>query len=526
MPVLSKNVKLSTILDMQHFMKIVIDDVVEVDADGNFLINVGYLRVSTDRQAEQGFGLEIQEKSLVNYCRAHGFTNLVLFIDDGYTGTKWENRPALNEIKALIQDFNEGQSNVRITSFIVPRIDRLGRSLYGTLQFIQECIVNRHESTSPKNKNKEDIDFVSVAESYHFFERNNPQGKFLFSFFASLAEFDRDQIVGKLRDGKQARLRSGKWPGGGNIPYGYHYDSDAGTLIIVPEQAEKIREVFRLYIEEKMSPQKIATRLGFKGEKIVTNILKRKSLTGCIIHKGEEYQGLHEPIISLDRWMEAQDEFAKRSVHRGDSEYLLSGLLQCGECGAKMRYQKWNKNGDCKLVCYSTQKSTRENKAYLSKSDDCPLDKFWASDIENAVISTLFEMSYLGNEDEKKAENYYNPMAALQAEHKKESAALNRLYSIMDDDDPDDILLERIQTKRQRLREIERQLSDEAERAAVLRKIKKAKDIFRNLKSAWPHMTPKEKQSVCQELIERVVVYQNHTIDVKLRLRSYLIKQQ
>lgn len=63
MPVLSKNVKLSTILDMQHFMKIVIDDVVEVDADGNFLINVGYLRVSTDRQAEQGFGLD--RKSVV-----------------------------------------------------------------------------------------------------------------------------------------------------------------------------------------------------------------------------------------------------------------------------------------------------------------------------------------------------------------------------------------------------------------------------------------------------------------------------
>lgn len=525
MPATPNRIKLENILDMRHFMKIAIDEAVDVDEDGNFLINVGYLRVSTDKQAEEGFGLEIQENNIVRYCKNNDIKNLVLFIDDGYTGTKWENRPALNEIKSIIELFNEHLINIRIASFIVPRIDRLGRSLYGTLQFIQENIVARAESTSPKNKNRESIRFVSVGENYSFFDRHDPQGRFLFSFFASLAEFDRDQIVGKLRDGKQARLNSGKWPGGGNVPYGYRYDSTEGTLFPIPEEAEKIREIFRLYIEEKMSPAKIAVRLGFKGEKIVTNILKRKSLTGVIIHKGKEYKGNHEPIISLDRWMEAQEEFLKRSVHRGDSEYLLSGLLQCGECGAKMRYQKWNKNGDCKLVCYSTQKSTREGKAYLVKSDSCSLDKFWASDVEAAVIEQLFAMSFLGNEADRKTEVSCDPTKALEAKKREELTALENLYAIAKRIGMDDQLEEEILTTRLRLNEIERQLDDEAEKTAILRRIKKAKNIFRNLQSAWPHMTQKEKQSVCQELIERVIIYQNQTIDVKLRLRSYLVSK-
>ncbi len=56
---------LSNILEMRSNMRIVIDDAVKQDADGNYLINVGYLRVSTDRQADLGFGLDIQEADII-----------------------------------------------------------------------------------------------------------------------------------------------------------------------------------------------------------------------------------------------------------------------------------------------------------------------------------------------------------------------------------------------------------------------------------------------------------------------------
>ena len=64
-----KTYHLKNILDLKHNMKIVIDEAVELDEDDNFLINVGYLRVSTDRQADLGFGLDIQAHDFNEFSR-------------------------------------------------------------------------------------------------------------------------------------------------------------------------------------------------------------------------------------------------------------------------------------------------------------------------------------------------------------------------------------------------------------------------------------------------------------------------
>lgn len=503
-------------------MTILVDKEVELDGNGYYLVNVGYIRVSTDKQAESGFGLDIQTNDIIDYCRKNDVTNLLLFTDDGYTGTNM-NRPALQQIIDMIDDYNMGKSNIRINSMIVPRIDRLGRTLLGTLQFIQDYIVASSESKNSKvNKNKEDINFISIKENYCRIERNNPQGKFLLMLFASLAEFDRDLIVEKLKKGRIERVSLGKWMGGGNVPYGYKYDKEQGILVVVPEEAQKIKEIFRLYVHEKKSPNKIAKLLGFKSDKIVTQIIKRKSLTGCIIYKGQEYQGSHEAIIPLNEWEEAQEEMESRRVVRGETSYLLSGLLVCGECGAKMRYQKWNKKtGECKLVCYSHQKSNPN----LVKDENCDNQLYWQSDVEQAVIDELFKMSYLGDESKQKKDAFINPIESLNQQLSAARQKLSRLYEF-DDDDSDDVLKEKIDNYRKRIRDLEAQITSENEQMRIQRRIGKAKSLLKNLKDTWPEMSQKERQTVCRELIDKVVVYKNNTIDVKLKLNSFLSSKQ
>ena len=122
---MAKTYKLENILDLKSYMKIAIDEKVEKDADGNYLVNFGYLRVSTDKQADEGYGLDVQEKTVIKCCQTEELKNLVLFIDDGYTGTKME-RPALDAIVRYITSYNEGRSNIRVNSLVVPTIDRLG----------------------------------------------------------------------------------------------------------------------------------------------------------------------------------------------------------------------------------------------------------------------------------------------------------------------------------------------------------------------------------------------------------------
>ena len=511
-----KTYHLGPIIDLKPNMKIAIDDAVTADADGNFLINVGYLRVSTDRQADLGFGLDIQEADIVRYCKANGYTNLLLFIDDGYTGTNME-RPALRAIIDMIEQYNAGSSRLRVNALVVARIDRLGRTLLGTLQFIQDYIVSARDSkNSTVNRNKEDINFVSVAENYCRIDKDNPQGKFLLMLFATLAEFDRDQIVEKLKRGRMARVASGKWMGGGNTPFGYRYDKETSSLLVVPEEAEVVREIFRLYIEEKLAPQKIAERFGFSGDRAITQILKRKSLTGCIVYNGEEFPGNHEAIISLERWEEAQEELERRSVHRTATNYLLSGLVYCGECGAKMRYQQWGRQGR-KFVCYSQQTSKKS----MIRDENCDNDRFPCDDVEAVVEEELLRLSYLGHEEIRKAIGAVDPLAALQKELATAKRHLSRLYDFEDEDETDDVLKEKILDVKKRIAHIEAQIRNEQERKRIDRKTKRVSNILRTLNSTWPHMSDAEKQSVCQELVDRVVLYKDGTVDVHLKLQSY-----
>lgn len=528
-----QRVQLSQLFPPSPHTKIAIDHEVETDANGNFLVHVGYLRVSTDKQADQGFGLDIQERDVVNYCQKNDVPNLILFIDDGYTGTKMD-RPALQAVIGYINQFNDGNSKIRIESFIVPRIDRLARNLLGTLQFIQDYIVSSNDVTltssgngkkkrkapSVINRNKEAINFISVAESMCRINRNDSQSKFLLALFASLAEFDRDQIVNKLERGRVQRVSSGLWPGGGNIPYGYRYNRDLGKLEVIPEQADKIREIFRLYMEEKVAPQKIADRLGFKGDRVVTQILKRKSLTGCIVYKGQEYKDAHEAIISLEQWQEAQEEIKRRGVFRSESHYMLSGLLYCGVCGAKMRYQKWGKSGKCKLVCYSHQKP----KPSLVKDENCDNQLFWAEEIEEAVKAQLFRLCYLGNQENTMSPSNIDLAASLKQQLQGENRKLSKLYDLYAeaDDMEDHTLRQKIDECKKRIQGIREQMTSAEAQTVMMHHLEKTKNILRNLESTWPHMTEKERQTVCRELLHKVILQKNGTIDLQLNLHSYL----
>lgn len=514
----TKTYHLSNLITLEKHMQILIDENVSQDDNGNFMVNVGYIRVSTDRQAEQGFGLDIQSRDIMNYCVRNNFTNLLLFVDDGYTGTNMD-RPALQSIVQMIEDFNDGKSNLRVVSMIIPRVDRLGRTLLGSLQFIQDYIVAKSDSkNSSINRNKEDINFVSVAENFVRVDKTNPQAKLMLMFMATLAEYDRDMIVEKMQKGKTERIAAGYWMGGGNVPYGYRYDRDKGILIVVPEEADKIKEIFRLYIEEKLSPQKIADRLGFKSDVIVSAIIKRKSLTGCIVYKGIEYPGQHEAIISLDRWKEAQEIMAQRSTVRGDNNYLLSGLIYCGECGAKMRYQKWNKSGECKIFCYSLQKS----RPALVKDNNCPSIRLWQSELESAVINELFEMTYLVNKNNQKMNAFVDPTETIKSQLTAQKRKLSKLFDF-DDGEDDDVLTEKILECKRKIRELESQLRNEEEQKELVKKIDKARQMLNTIQSSWDDLSQSERQTILQDLIDKIVVYKDGTINVYLKLQTYLI---
>ena len=439
-----------------------------------------YIRVSTDIQAEEGYSIEAQKEQLTAYCVSKGIKNYDYYIDGGWSGSNID-RP---EMQRLIKDVKDD----KISHVIVYKLDRLSRSQKDTLYLIED-VFNPHN-----------VDFVSLNESM---DTSTPMGRLMLGILSAFAQLERENIRMRTRMGMKERVKSGLWMGGGRVPFGYDYDSSQG--ILVPNKdAEKVKQIYKLYIEGK-SPQDIADLLGLKYDKLVNQILVRKSNYGIIEYNDEEYQGKHEPIISKETYDIAMQCMEQRKTTRtNNSEHLLTGLIYCGKCGAKMRYQKWGNKG-CKLICYSQQKS----KKYLIKDPDCDQEKIWADEIEGYVVNALFQ--FADNYEPSKTESLIekDKLTLLYNQKNELSKKLKRLYNIYAEQD-DDMLLETISDVKKQLDSVNKKIEQNIQNNTEEKQRKEKIGILRNLSSIWNDITANEKKTIIRKLVDKIVITDNH----------------
>ena len=432
-----------------------------------------YIRVSTDAQREEGYSIEAQKEMLSAFCVTKNIKNYEFFIDGGFTGSNLE-RP---EMQRLIKEVSED----KINAVIVYKLDRLSRSQKDTLYLIEEVL-------NPKG-----VDFISMNESM---DTSTPLGRLMLGILSAFAQLERENIKERTRMGMKERIKAGYWPGGGRVPFGYDYDSEKG--ILVPNKdADTVRLIYSLYLDGHPM-YKVAKMAGLKYERLAVQILKRKSNAGYITYNGEEYKGRHEAIISEETYNAAMKLMEERkSKNFTDSDYLLSGMVYCGVCGAKMRYQKWGKKG-CKLCCYSLEK----NKPYLVKDENCTNEKVWAQDVEKAVTEDLLSLSYEINSGDVPE---IDIKSAMEAKKEKCEKKLKRLYKLYAEGE-DDTLLDAIKEAKEELSKAEKALVDEKVKLNEKANIKEKKKKLETLSDTWPFMSGKEKRNIVRSLVDKVTV--------------------
>ena len=440
-----------------------------------------YIRVSTDAQREEGYSIDAQKEMLTAYCVSRQISDYDYYIDGGFTGSNME-RP---ELQRLIHD----AKNHRINCVVVYKLDRLSRSQKDTLYLIED-VFNPHG-----------VDFVSLKETM---DTSTPMGRLMIGILSAFAQLERENIRERTQMGMRERVKSGLWPGGGRIPFGYDYDANKG--ILVPNQdAETVRKVYELYLQG-FSLMKISQLVGLNYEKLAYQILNRKSNAGFITYGGEEYVGQHEPIISLDTYDKAMGMQRDRAQkgHYTASNYLLTGLMVCGRCGAKLRYQKWGSAG-IKIVCYSQDK----HKPHLIKDPNCDLPKVWAEEIEREVLETLFEFKFERLLPEFDEPQEFNVLEMLHSQYEQQAAKIKRLYNLYGDGG-NELLLATIEASQKDLASIQEQIAREQTRGALQSRIATIKDDIKDLRSAWPVMTPGEQQHVVREVLKSVTFDGEH----------------
>ncbi len=196
---------------------------------------IGYARVSTDGQATDGVSLDAQQARIRAWCEANGYVLLGIQVDAGLSGSRSDNRPALQA--ALIEACETK------AALIVYSLSRLARSTKDAITISERLA-------------KSGADLVSLSERI---DTTTAAGKMVFRMLAVLAEFERDQIAERTK-GALAHMRSLGKRISGKIPYGYDLAPDGESLLPNPREQHGLRVIESLQATT-LGRRRIATEL-------------------------------------------------------------------------------------------------------------------------------------------------------------------------------------------------------------------------------------------------------------------------
>lgn len=312
-----------------------------------------YARVSSDEQREQQT-IRTQLEYARGRAKLEGWT-LREFIDDGISGKKvpLAKRPAGAE---LLEAARRGE----IERVVTYRLDRLGRRA----RFIHEAL---------EDLTAAGVAYASLTEP---FDTGTPAGKLFLGILAVMAEFESDSIAQRTMDGR-ARVAQidHRWLGG-LPPFGYSVGEDK-VLLVKPEEAVAVREIFELCTERDLGAQRIADTLNARGvyyastgprrarkhvkqaapwhAVAVNDILRNPLYVGRASYYKRSIQGRqivfrNSPAIVTQAVFVAAQAAIDRRATWGSShakhDYLLRSLLVCGRDGRNLLGRKWYGKGD------------------------------------------------------------------------------------------------------------------------------------------------------------------------------------
>lgn len=256
-----------------------------------------YMRVSTDKQAQEGDSIAAQRDALTKYVKDHGYILVGEYLDDGISGTKNDR----DELQRMLSDVQTGKIDLILTT----KMDRLHRSLRNFLN-MQDILDRCH------------CDWLAIWEP--MYDSSTPQGRMIINTMMNLAQFEAEQTGQRIRQVFAYKRTQGECLNG-NPPYGFRIENK--HLVPDPETADKAKAIFEYYAEHGNLRATVDYGCSI-GVMIGTNGIKR-------ILKNQKYIAL----IGKPLFDDVQRLLSRNVKHNTHRTYIFTGLIVCGECGCR-----------------------------------------------------------------------------------------------------------------------------------------------------------------------------------------------
>lgn len=294
---------------------------------------LGYARVSTLDQKENGLSIDVQKKKILEKIEELGGDLLEeIYVDGGRSGTNM-NRSGLT---ALLARCSKGD----VTHLVVQDTSRISRD---TKDYLSITALLK----------KQEIEIVALSGMQTF--GDDPYSQFLDEVIAAVNALHPRVSGFKAKQTAIEKFKAGHYPSW--APVGYKNDKnpnpsskiDQRIVIIDKDKAPFITQAFKMYATGEhtvYSVRKYLHKNGVRGKQsgrmlaysLVHNILKNPFYYGWMRWGGMEGMGKHEPIIDKKTFNTVQKILAKRGengVRHRKHNFLLRGVVYCSLCGRR-----------------------------------------------------------------------------------------------------------------------------------------------------------------------------------------------
>jgi site-specific DNA recombinase len=329
-----------------------------------------YCRVSSERQAKEGHGLDSQEHRCREYARAKGYEVEEVFRDSVSGGGDFMCRPAMQELLEYADDHPHRDYIV-----IFDDLSRFARDVVFHVK-LRQAFAARGLTPQCLNFNFDD----------------SPEGEMVEIMMAAQNQYHRKNNRRQVIQKQTARLEKGYWPF--YPPPGYQQVKDpihGKILKPVEPQASIIREAFEGFASDRFLSQadvvKFLQNAGYSNAPIyqegVRRLLRRAVYAGYV--EREEWgvsrrKGQHAALVSLDTYEKVQaklDGKCKVRVRVSDSlDFVLRGFVLCSFCNRPMT-GSWTR-GRSKMYRFlrcNTKSCVRHNKSISADRVDNEFEK-------------------------------------------------------------------------------------------------------------------------------------------------------